>query len=422
MRRGQFQVHMFRALITVSVSLSIFAAFGTAPQTNSGQPSEDVWKALTSGKVTFNNRLRGEFVEQDGLRPAQALTNRILLSYTTGNWRGASAHVGMTHIKSLTYDRYNAAGLNHPDVPNRAVVADPEMTELNQLYIQYVQPRQALLRFGRQRILHEDQRFIGNVGWRQNEQTFDAMTLESSFGIDKLAVKYHYLWQVHRIFGPDHPDGKWDSDSHLFLASYQLPCLKSLASVFLYQLQFDQAAANSTNTFGLHFTGETVIADKRTFHWDMAWAHQTDARNNPQSFHVNYYRFHSHILDKRWGRLGASWELLGSSGGRNAFQTPLATLHAWQGWADVFLRTPANGLEDFHLEAGLPMTRNFAFLTRYHWFRANHGHAPYGEEWDVQMTQRLNDNAHLLLKYANFNGKSGFSDRQILWIQTEVSF
>jgi hypothetical protein len=31
------------------------------------------------------------------------------------------------------------------------------------------------LTLGRQRINLDDQRFVGSVGWRQNEQTFDAV-------------------------------------------------------------------------------------------------------------------------------------------------------------------------------------------------------------------------------------------------------
>ena len=30
------------------------------------------------------------------------------------------------------------------------------------------------------------------------------------------------------------------------------------------------------------------------------------------------------------------------------FKTPLATLHKFQGWADKFLGTPANGVKDSH--------------------------------------------------------------------------
>ena len=50
---------------------------------------------------------------------------------------------------------------------------------------------------------------------------------------------------------------------------------------------------------------------------------------------------------------GVGWEVLGGDDStvlNEAFQTPLATLHAFQGWADVFLSTPAAGIDDKYLK------------------------------------------------------------------------
>ena len=44
----------------------------------------------------------------------------------------------------------------------------------------------------------------------------------------------------------------------------------------------------------------------------------------------------------------AAYESLEGNGARG-FSTPLATLHAFQGWADVFLNTPADGVDDASL-------------------------------------------------------------------------
>ncbi len=54
------------------------------------------------------------------------------------------------------------------------------------------------------------------------------------------------------------------------------------------------------------------------------------------------------------GTLGVGYELLGSDDGVAAFQTPLATLHKFNGFADQFLVTPAGGLQDiyFYAKAG----------------------------------------------------------------------
>ena len=53
---------------------------------------------------------------------------------------------------------------------------------------------------GRQRITLDDHRFIGNVGWRQNEQTFDSVRVTTNL-IPDLKLDYSYIWEVQRIFG-----------------------------------------------------------------------------------------------------------------------------------------------------------------------------------------------------------------------------
>ena len=50
---------------------------------------------------------------------------------------------------------------------------------------------------------------------------------------------------------------------------------------------------------------------------------------------------------KGW-RIGGGYEVLGADDGAalTSFQTPLATLHKFQGWADKFLTTPPNGIRE----------------------------------------------------------------------------
>ena len=52
-------------------------------------------------------------------------------------------------------------------------VADPETYEINRLQLTNTRIPMTTVTLGRQRIVLDDQRFVGNVGWRQNEQTFD---------------------------------------------------------------------------------------------------------------------------------------------------------------------------------------------------------------------------------------------------------
>ncbi len=57
------------------------------------------------------------------------------------------------------------------------VVADEEAYEINRFQFTNTSLPGTTLTLGRQRILLDDQRFIGNSGWRQNEQTFDAFRM-----------------------------------------------------------------------------------------------------------------------------------------------------------------------------------------------------------------------------------------------------
>src|SRR3546814_7821694 len=65
-------------------------------------------------------------------------------------------------------------------------------------------------------------------------------------------------------------------------------------------------------------------------------------------------------LDVAAFKLTGGYELLGSDGGATgiaggfAFQTPFATLHKFNGWADKFLTTPGTGIQDY--SAGVAYT------------------------------------------------------------------
>ncbi len=73
--------------------------------------------------------------------------------------------------------------------PDYAVVPDAANVELNRLQIQY-RTRQLGLTVGRQRINLDDQRWVGGVAWRQNEQTFDAVRGEATIGPVMADVTY----------------------------------------------------------------------------------------------------------------------------------------------------------------------------------------------------------------------------------------
>ena len=62
-------------------------------------------------------------------------------------------------------------------------MGDPETTELNQAYLSF-RGGETILSAGRQRLVLDNARFVGEGAWRQNQQTFDALTAQ--FGVKSL--------------------------------------------------------------------------------------------------------------------------------------------------------------------------------------------------------------------------------------------
>ena len=82
-------------------------------------------------------------------------------------------------------------------------------------------------------------------------------------------------------------------------------------------------------------------------------------------------------------------------------QTPLATLHAFQGWADQFLATPANGVEDLMatLSGGY---KGFKLTGVYHDFNFEHVNGDIGHEWDAVLSRTFCDHYTVELKVADY--------------------
>ncbi len=381
--------------------------------------------ALLGGNLILNIRTRGEFVSHWELSGAQAITSKLQFGYNTGSYYGFSALVDFVNVNAFTPTRFNAAGLNNQ--PDRAIVADPELTVLNQLYSQFhLEKTETTIRAGRQRIIHDDARFIGNVGWRQNEQTYDAISVQSSLGLDEFNFQYSYLWQVNRIFGPQHDMGVLDADSHLASASYSgLPFGR--LSGFFYLFDFSNAPGLSLNTLGGQLDGTLPIYSRegsRKFSWNykFTYAAQNTSADHPADYTVNYYRLSSGILAESLADIGFGYEVFGSDDGEAAFQTTLATLHAYQGWADMFLTIPPEGIKDFHVTGTVFLPYDFNLTGRYHWYHSNTGGQEFGRELNVSLSKQLHENVGILFKYADFRGEADFENIRKTWIQLQFDF
>ena len=400
-------------------------AIGLAlPAQAQAQDAGSLKDALGATKPIFDLRLRAENVDQDGIaNDAHATTLRARLGFETGKWGKTSLLVegeGIVPIQDdYRPDPMIASMTTYP------VVADPEGYEINRFQLTNTSLPGTTLTLGRQRIALDDQRFVGPVGWRQNEQTFDAFRVVNK-SVKNLVIDATYFNKVNRLFGEDSPQGDFEGDSALLSASYQTKLGKITA--FNYLLDFENIAAvpaavrDSTNTRGLRFGGEKN-AGKVKLAYALSYAQQSEFADNPLSFDLDY-RLAELTASYKLFSLGYGVEIMEGDGVKG-FTTPLATLHKFNGWADKFLTTPANGLEDQYLTAGVSLKSKGVFETlalsaTYHDYRAERLSVDYGNELNISLAAKIKK-VNVMLKFADFDEGALVSARntQKIWGQVE---
>lgn len=379
--------------------------------------------AISETKPLVDARLRFEDVDQDPMiDEAQALTLRGRLGFETGKaWETALLAEG-EFVWPLTSD-YNSTTNGNTTYP---VVADPETYEINRLQLVNTRIPLTAITLGRQRILLDDQRFVGNSGWRQNEQTFDSLRVVNKT-VPNLTIDVAYVDQVNRVFGKESPQGRYEGDSFLGNVSYQLPIGK--VTGFGYWLEFDPvtgvpaAVRDSSETFGLRFAGERPLS-KIKLAYAASYATQQQYSDNPLNFDNDYYLLELTGTYRQY-YVGLGMETLEGNGVKG-FTTPLASLHKFQGWADKFLTTPPDGIEDRYLNAGFTLKGlgpldTLSAQASYHAYEAERISRDYGSEVDLQLQAKWQRFLGTL-KYARYTADSFLTDTTKFWIQLEYAW
>lgn len=325
------------------------------------------------------------------------------------------------HWEALVEGEGIAAAGHHDDGIGTAkgqwpAVIDPEGTELDQAWLRgQAGPVSATV--GRQRLLFANQRWIGNSGWRQNEQTFDAVSAEWAVQ-PSLKLRYAWLDRVHRVAGDDARDPRARErrlDAHYAELAWQQGAWQ-LAPYALLHRDRDVAAA-STDTRGVR-AGWDRIADGHGCRVAIEVARQQDAGANPGEFSHDYWWFEpACAVEGVLLRVGV--EHLGGNGS-HALQAPLGTLHAFNGWADKFNATPAAGLEDRYLGAGGKWhAGTLEWALAWHDYRADAGSAHYGRELDASLAFPVAKGVRGLAKVADYRADRLGRDTRKLWLQLE---
>lgn len=403
------------------------AAAPAAPGTVGSLVQAELPDAVSKIKLSANVRLRYEYADTATTDASHAPTLRTRLGLTTPDFHGFQGMVEGENI--LVLGDLDNALYPGQTANGKTLVPDPPTTELNQAWARYANTNwNVALKGGRQRLVLDNARFVGDVGWRQNQQTYDAVTL-SATPVEGLNLFYGWIGRVNRIFGnvSDLAPGQTDfqSSSHVLNGSYEV-CEHAKVTVYTYLLDLENAAANdpaSSATYGFDVTGQVPAGEKVALSYRGAFAWQTDYAGNTQDYGAPYYNLEGSAAIKPF-TVGAGYEVLGSDGGAAAFQTPLATGHAFNGWADRFLTTPATGLQDIYAFVGVKIPKaEMPLKVVYHKFDADSGGTDYGQEIDVVLSKKFAKHWTAIAKYAHFDGAGGaYVDIDKFWLELNFVF
>lgn len=372
--------------------------------------------ALRKGEAAFSIRYRWEHVDDDipavADEDGDASTLRTTLSYRTAPLFGFNAFMEFEDVSNLGMSN------DHNDTTNgivdHPVIADPVGTDLQQAYLRYSSPEIVGVSAGRMTLSLAPERYVGPVGWRQNQQSFDAAEVSVS-AIPRTTLRLIYIDNVQRIFGDNR-----EMSSPLVDAAVKIGQAARLTA-YWYRLDYDQLAdaALSTSTAGGRWEHAWRLPGEWSIPYLAEYAKQSDAGDNPADVDAEYRRLEVGGK-RRMLSLVAGYELLGGDLSDGAFSTPLATLHTWNGWADRFLTTPPIGLQDLYLSAAYGWN-SWSGTVIWHDFSSDSEDVSYGTEIDAVVQWKAPWKQIFAGKAAFFEADEAGFDTQKYWIYTAWS-
>jgi Alginate export len=398
------------------------------------QTVEDALKFGNKGAVKFDLNYRYENVNQDNvpnpLNPGQFLakqpntangnTARLRLGLLSPEFFGFQGFAEFEGNWAMQHD-FNST---RNGKTNFSTIADPEKAELNQLWISSagIIP-DTVIKGGRQRIKLDDDRFIGNVGWRQMETTFDSV-LVTNKSLPNLTVNAGYIGNVQTFTNTTE-----NINAPILNANYKLGKYGNVIG-YGYWLDYTEKEnyEKSSETFGLRFTnymkpGDTLkLSNDFGVVYTAEWAYQQNYGHGQTAYQADRINLMGGLTAFNVTLQGAM-EQLNGSGLNRTFDTPLGTNHAFQGWADLFLVTPKDGIRDVFGTAHALFDQGNLILTGiYHDFSDDTGAIHYGDEWDFQALMKFGKHYSVLAKYAYYNADKFNTDTQKVWVQGNINF
>ena len=408
-------------LFLLLISCSVFA-----------EKADNFQEIFTKGKFDVELRLGFEHSSvENSAAPDYALHLRSRMGFRSAELAGlgcyAQAHANTNAVERF-FDGRNAADSEASS--KRDTIADPQGGRMHQLYVDFRGIADTLIRLGRMEIILDDARMVGNIGWRQNGQSFDGIMAQNN-SLKGLTLTGAYLKRINSIFLTD------SGIKHLGILHAHVNFEKTHNfSAFGYFLD-TKGGARDNYTLGTRVNGKFFAHEEMDILYDFTYAMQDDYRNGKGHDGHMFNAF----LGMRVNMLsfGAGYSYLSAADSSNAFgyDTLASTAHKFNGWADQFLKTNGgnliNGLEDIYLQMKVKALGT-VFLTRYHWFdtTSNNGayNKRYGTELDfliqktIEVTERHKVKVQAKMAFYDAAAKAGnpSKDEKVFWLRLIYKF
>ncbi|MEE7624958.1 alginate export family protein [Methylobacter sp. Wu8] len=405
------------------LALSVISGSALADVTQQVEDALNFYHYGKNGAVKVDLNYRYENVDQDrgAQRTANANTARLRAGLLSPVFHGLQGYAEYEGNLAMQED-FNSTRNNNTAY---STVADPQQSEVNQLWLSYAGIPDTVIKGGRQRIKLDDDRFIGNVGWRQMETTFDSVLLthnnQQLFG---LTVNAGYIGNVQTFTSTTE-----NIEAPILNVNYKVGDYGNLVG-YAYLLDYTEREnyEKSSQTYGLRMSnfqkpGDTYkLGDNYGLVYTAEWGRQIDYGHGATKYEADRINLMSGFTAYNFTFQGAM-EQLDGKGLNKTFDTPLGTNHAFQGWADLFLATPADGIRDVFGTVLTTLDRGNVVLTGvYHDFSDDTGQLHYGKEWDVQALKKFGKHYSVLAKYAYYDADQFGTDTQKIWVQGNISF
>jgi len=464
---ASFKLNIIMACVTMAISGMAQSAYAEE------EPLAEYTflESIKDGKPMTNFRLRYESIDQEAFQPApngtekldntHAFTLRSLIGWQTAPFHNFSFAAQLTDVHEFNHNfNDRRENLSEPGHANYANIVDPSFTDVNQLFLDWTGIKNTRVRLGRQQVNLDNVRFIGDIGFRQNMQVFDGVSVLNKSIPDTEVFAAHFD-QVRQI-NTELRQG----DIEVVNAKYRISPSESLVG-YAYLVDVANLGQNNGNpladgiaaqggnglgasqdlvktattdasskTFGLRLDGVRAIDTTWKVLYTAEYAKQDDYKDGNKLIDAHYYKLGGGVMYNAWS-VRIDQEKLSSNDGKYAFQTPLGTNHLFQGWADQFLATPRQGIEDTFVTVAGSIGKA-KLQAEYHVFKSDEKFQSigklgdqYGTEFDASVMYPFSDKISGKLEYAKFNESDVYGslasaarkgDKEIVWVTAMYTF